>query len=105
MGGYVGVGEVTGSVVPMKDFVVEKDGQRVPLLEVTRTLDASEHVDDEELAEYVVPVRWIKTLSRADAIRDSDFFANQNSAVKLTHGYTLQRLAEAFGVDQTSMSS
>jgi hypothetical protein len=105
VGGYVGVGEVTGSVVPMKDFVVEKDGQRVPFLEVTRTLDASEHVDDEELAEYVVPVRWIKTLSRADAIRDSDFFANQNSAVKLTHGYTLQRLAEAFGVDQTSMSS
>jgi len=30
------------------------------------------------------------------AIKDSDFFANQNTAVKLTHGYTLSRVPEAF---------
>ncbi len=105
VGGYVGLGEVTGAAMPMSDFVVEKEGDRVPFLEVTRTPAAREHVDDEARAEYVVPVRWVKTLSRDEAIKDSDFFANQNSAVKLTHGYTLQRLAEEFDVEETAVTA
>jgi hypothetical protein len=103
VGGYVGFGEVTARVMPMRDFVVEKDGRQVPFLEVTRTPAAREHVDDEARAEYVVPVRWLRTLSRDAAIKDSDFFANQNCAVKLTHGYTLQRLAEEFDVEETAV--
>ena len=46
-----------------------------------------------------MPISWTKTLTREDAIKDSDFFANQNSAVKLTHEYTLVHLAEAFELD------
>lgn len=103
VGGYVGVGEVTGKVMPMKNFTVEKEGQSTPFLDVTQTPAAREHVDDPQLAEYVVPVKWIKTRARDQAVKDSDFFANQNSAVKLTHGYTLRRLAEAFGVDETEL--
>jgi hypothetical protein len=44
-------------------------------------------------------VRWLKTLPRENAIKDSDFFANQNTAVRLTHGYTLKRLEEEFAVE------
>lgn len=38
--------------------------------------------------------------AREDAVKDSHFFANQNSAVRLTHGYTLKRLTDEFGLDQ-----
>ena len=51
---------------------------------------------DAELQEWVVPVHWISARSKDDAVKDPDFFANQNSAVKLTHGYTLRRLLDAF---------
>ena len=39
--------------------------------------------DDEETAEYVVPVAWISTRPREQAIRKKCLFANQNSACKL----------------------
>jgi hypothetical protein len=99
VGGYVGVGEVTGKALLAKDFTVQSDGQPVPYLEVTASPGASQHLDDPALAEWVVPVIWLKTRSREDAVRDSDFFANQNSAVKLTHGYTLERLSDEFEVE------
>lgn len=99
VGGYVGVGEVTGESIPAKDFRVEVDGHEVGYLDVTVSPGAARHLDDPALAEWVVPIRWIETRSKQDAICDSDFFANQNSAVKLTHGYTLERLVSAFGID------
>jgi len=99
VGGYVGVGEVTAETMLAKDFIVERDGSRLPYLEVAQAPEAGKDRDDPALAEWIVPVRWIEARDRGDAVKDSDFFANQNSAVKLTHGYTLQKLVEAFGLD------
>jgi hypothetical protein len=98
VGGYVGVGEVIGDAVMARDFRVDDGGDRVPYLDVAQAPDAGKDVDNPALAEWVVPVRWLQARQREQAIKDSDFFANQNSAVKLTHGYTLERLCEAFGV-------
>lgn len=102
VGGYVGVGEVTGEAILAKAFVVRRNGDTQPYLEVARAPEAGRDPDDPALAEWVVPVRWIDVRDRPDAIKDSDFFANQNSAVKLTHGYTLQKLHEAFGLATSS---
>jgi len=99
VGGYVGVGKVTGKAQLAKDFTVQSGGRRVPYLEITTSPGASQRRDDPALAEWVAPVTWLKTRSRKDAVRDSDFFANQNSAVKLTHGYTLERLSKEFEVE------
>jgi hypothetical protein len=99
VGGYVGVGEVVGRARLAKDFAVKRDGGEASYLELTVSPGASQHRDDPKLAEWVVPVRWLATRSREDAVKDSDFFANQNSVVKLTHGYTLERLAIEFGVE------
>jgi hypothetical protein len=99
VGGYVGVGEVLGEAMLAKEFVVQRNGSRVPYLDVAKAPSAADDADDPALAEWVVPVRWIDARRREEAIRDSDFFANQNSAVKLTHGYTLERLIDAFGLD------
>jgi hypothetical protein len=105
VGGYVGVGEVTGEAILAKDFRVRRDGNEAPYLDVTASLGASQHLDDPAMAEWVVPVRWIETRTREEAVKDSDFFANQNSAVKLTHGYTLERLPRAFGVEPQPVPS
>lgn len=105
VGGYVGVGEVNGEAMLAKDFKVETDRGAAAFLEVTRSPGASQNRDDPASAEWVVPVRWIETRAREEAIRDSDFFANQNSAVRLTHGYTLKRLSEEFGLERQSTSS
>jgi hypothetical protein len=104
VGGYVGVGEVTGEVMLAKDFEVQQNGTRRPYLDVARAPDAGKNRDNSALAEWVVPVRWLDARDRADAVKDSDFFANQNSAVKLTHGYTLQKLHEAFGLEDSNRS-
>jgi hypothetical protein len=98
VGGYVGLGEVKGQAVLAKDFVVEIDGRRMPLTDVASADMARGGATDPELAEWVVPVVWINAVPRDQAIKDSDFFANQNCAVRLTHGYTLKRLAQAFAV-------
>jgi hypothetical protein len=82
-----------------KDFLVQRNGSRVPYLDIAKAPSAGDDADDPALAEWIVPVRWIDARRREDAIRDSDFFANQNSAVKLTHGYTLERLNDAFRLD------
>jgi hypothetical protein len=100
VGGYVGVGEVTGNAVLAKDFVVQQDGESQPITEVARVDMTRADTTDPDLAEWLVPVRWIKELPREEAIKDSDFFANQNSAVRLTHGYTLKRLTDAFHLDE-----
>jgi hypothetical protein len=105
VGGYVGVGEVTGEARLAKDFRVGANGKDVPYLDVTDSPGAAQHRDDPALAEWVVPVSWIVTRSKQDAIRDSDFFANQNSAVRLTHGYTLERLTTELGVDPQPAAS
>lgn len=97
VGGYVGFGEVTGTARLANDFLVEREGQRVPITEVARADMSRGNTTDPDLAEWVVPVAWRRALPREDAIKDSDFFANQNCAVRLNHGYTLTRLGSAFG--------
>jgi hypothetical protein len=96
VGGYVGLGEVTGHAMLAKDLVVETNGHRAPLTDVATADMARGGTIDPDLAEWVVPIAWINAVPREQAIKDSDFFANQNSAVRLTHGYTLKRLTEAF---------
>lgn len=106
VGGYVGVGEVSGEALLAKDFRIDDGGEvKSPYLDVTLSPGASQYIDDPAMSEWVVPVRWIATRSHEEAVKDSDFFANQNSAVKLTHGYTLDRLATEFGVERQLAAS
>jgi hypothetical protein len=95
--GYVGVGIVKEVAVPVRDFRVDVDGQRFPLLDAplaARRMD--EFADDPERTEYVVGVDWVKTLPRNEAIWEKDMFANQNSACRLTHTFTREILLDRF---------
>jgi hypothetical protein len=100
VGGYVGVGVVTGGPRMAEDFMVRADEKELPYLNVTSAPEAGQYRGDEEMAEWVVPVRWIATREGDDAVKSPDLFSNQNSAAKLRHGYTLKVLSREFGLDE-----
>ena len=96
--GYVGVGTVVETSTPVRDFQVEIDGQRIPILGVgdLQAPKMSEHADDPTRSEYLVRVEWLRTRPREAAISGTGLFANQNTACRLRDETTIQRLVEAF---------
>lgn len=59
-------------------------------------------VDDPDKAEYLVPVKWIKTVSAVKAVKEKGFFGNQNTVARPTTaawGYTVDRLKQRWGID------
>lgn len=85
--GYVGVGTVNGPALPFCDS---------PLATGTDLQGNYVHANDED--EWVLPVTWISTISRAQAVWHKGMFANQNTGCKLRNSYTLGRLHEAFPI-------
>jgi hypothetical protein len=97
--GYVGVGIVRESAVPVRQFEVEVDGERRPILSAPLAAPhMDDNADDPERSEYLVRVEWIKTLPHEEAIWDRGMFANQNSACRLTHPATRDTLIAQFGL-------
>jgi hypothetical protein len=47
----------------------------------------------------VVPVRWLATRPREEAVWERGMFANQNSACKLRNRFTLDELVRQFDLD------
>jgi hypothetical protein len=95
--GYVGFGIVRGEAVSAKDHVI--DGK--PLLELPLVRPNLGHdADDRDLAEYVVPIEWIKTYPLSEAKTFPGAFANQNIVCRLRDQATLEFLRKMFGVGQ-----
>jgi hypothetical protein len=95
--GYVGFGEVTSPAIMVRDFVTESG---MSLLEAGLTApEAGANRDDEELAEWAVGVRWIKTFPKNEAKTFPGVFANQNVVCKLRDQQTLLFVKEALGGD------
>jgi hypothetical protein len=98
--GYVGVGTVRSASVPIRDFIVERDGVTTPLLKLPLTATKMNHNEDkDDLCEWVVGVDWQKTVPAASAIWEKGMFANQNSASKLRNKFTLEMLVQRFAVE------
>ncbi|MFM0285059.1 endonuclease NucS domain-containing protein [Paraburkholderia megapolitana] len=99
--GFVGVGRVTGRAEPARSFTVAPDGgtKRSVLDAVKSGNYHREYLDDDELCEYFVPVKWIQTVPVAEAINEIGFFGNQNTVCKPTATKwrsTVDRLKERF---------
>jgi hypothetical protein len=86
--GYVGAGVTTGQVLPFKDSFIFGEKS----LRGTYT-----HTNGEP--EYILPVKWIKTLDEASGFRTRGLFASQHSACKLRDQKTLKLLYEKFGIE------
>lgn len=98
--GYVGIGDVTGPAQRFDEAMITVNGTRVPLAKQELKgqyswLDGGEPASD-DMAEWVLPVHWIKTFRRSDAYWETGMFANQNSACRLRQQFTLDRLADHF---------
>lgn len=101
--GYVGVGIVTGPVVRADEFMVPVEGGMKPLPEVsTRAKYRSKpENENEDTAEYIVPVNWSHTVPAAKAFSETGLFGNQNSVCKPRAerwGHTVSRLKQAWSV-------
>lgn len=99
--GYVAVGTVLGTSIPIKEFKVEVDGKSTPFLNTPHKADnpGLQSVDP-ELSEYVVKVEWIKTLPREEAYKEKGLFGNQNTVTKLRNRFTQERLYQFFKLDE-----
>ena len=104
--GYVGVGIVTDTVVPIREFTVRQKqdpGLRVPLSDVPLVAtEMFKDANDPEIAPYVVGVRWVRTVPVEEAIHEKGFFGNQNTVCKPTSKrwqHTVDRLKQHFKVE------
>lgn len=98
--GYVGVGAVSRPSTRVDAFTVNVDGQERRLLDLPiRAKGMGKFATDDDKAEYVVGVDWIKTLPANKAIWEKGMFANQNSACKLRNKFTIERLTQLFGLE------
>lgn len=101
--GYVGVGVVEEAAVPCEQFKV-RDGndQFVPLMNVSPEAKSwSTAKDDPDGAEYLVRVRWLKTVPESEPISEKGLFGNQNTVARPTSekwNHTIERLKTRFGV-------
>ena len=101
--GYVGVGRVTGSRVPVEEFTTTNDaGENVPItalpLKIANSMKSTVNPDK---AEYLVRVNWIKTVPISKAIKERGFFGNQNTVARPTTerwNHTVERLLSRFGI-------
>lgn len=98
--GYVAVGTTIGPAERFSEATVLKDGTWVTLAD-QHLIGKYQHaeVEDDDDAEWVVPVQWLEARPESDAFWTKGMFANQHSACKLRQEFTLERLADHFGLD------
>lgn len=58
------------------------------------------NLDNNELCEHVVLVKWIKDVSKENAFWTKGLKANQNNAYKLRSQYTIEKALNYFGIEE-----
>lgn len=98
--GYVGVGTVTGPATRFDQLEVSVNDTPVAAhalpLKGTYTRPGDE---DDNIAEWAVPVDWTHTVPKTDAVWRKGMFANQNTVAKLRQAFTIEQVTTAFGLD------
>lgn len=98
--GYVGVGIVEDKVVPIKDFQILIDGEEVPILNAPLAAPHMDrNADNLDLCEYLVHIRWIKTVDKNAAYWEKGLFAIQHTACRMKSRFTIERLSQHFELD------
>ena len=85
--GYVGVAETTGLAI---NYLESPEWRQKRMTGI--------YIHENGEPEFIVPVRWIKTLSHSEAIYGNGLFASQHSTCKLRDPKTLKILTNKFGV-------
>lgn len=98
--GYVAVGRTLAPASRFEDANVRVGDDWVKLSEQA-LVGTYRHgyIEDADDAEWVVPVEWLDARAGDDAYWVKGMFASQHSACKLRQEFTLERLADHFGLD------
>lgn len=98
--GYVGVGTVLGAAKRFDEATVEIDGVEARLADQALIGSYGHDGDeDDDLAEWAVPIAWDHTVPREQGVWKIGMFANQNSACRLSQQFTIDQVTAAFGLD------
>ena len=100
--GYVGVGIVEEPSAPASETRFLVDGQEKSLAELPLQGQYLEQAGDPEKEEYVVKVRWHKTVPASQAVRETGFFGNQNTVCRPQTdkwNFTVKRLKEIWHIE------
>jgi len=98
--GYVGVGEVHDVAVKTSEAKFIVDGQEKNFFDLNLEGNYYKSENDEN-AEFLVKVKWIKTVEVKKAIKEAGFFGNQNTACRPANDkwiFTIDRLKKAWGL-------
>lgn len=106
--GYVGVGRVTGEMMPAREFKVEDAGVVSSLLQkpdLPEPFVSRASSKDEESTEMVVPVEWEVAVSLEEAVKEPGLFASQVTVCKLKDERTIELVSEQFGLASSETES
>lgn len=104
--GYVGVAEVTGEMVPLRDFEVKHNGTVIKVIDRPEVGDAMRGralSDDEDVTEFAVPVRWLAQRSLSNPVTERGLFASQVTVCKLRDERTIEVVSAALGLDGSEL--
>ncbi len=97
--GYVGVGIVKETSLPVKDFIVQVNGNETPLLKAPLSAtEMGKNAADLEMCSYLVRVEWIKAVPREEAYWEKGLFAIQHTACRLRNQFTIEKLTQHFDI-------
>lgn len=101
--GYVGVGRVEQPVVPIEEFLIDRDGKKVPITSIQslRIARAMKSTDDPEKAEYMVRIKWDKTVPIQQAAKERGFFGVQHTVARPKDDrwrHTIERLKQIWKI-------
>ena len=100
--GYVGVGIVEEPALPANEIRFMVDGREQSVSELALKGKYLKDAGDADKAEYMVKVRWLKTLPASQAVKETGFFGNQNTVCRpLTDkwNFTVKRLKELWKIE------
>lgn len=101
--GYVGIGEVTGAMVPLRELQVERGGRTLNVIdqpEVAAVMRERALSHDEEVTEFAVPVRWLAQRNVGDAVSERGIFSSQVTVCKLRDERTIELVTTALGAEE-----
>ncbi|RED57908.1 endonuclease NucS domain-containing protein [Cohnella phaseoli] len=81
--GYVGVGTVTDTAQKADKAFFQENDEEKNIYQLSKNANYyEEYLDDDDHAEFVVKVKWIKAVLANKAISEIGFFGNQNTVCK-----------------------
>ena len=97
----MGVGIVQADVQQASEASWEVDGVDTEMKDMEVQGSYFYNEDNAEYAEFVVPVKWIKTVTAQNAVKETGFFGNQNTVCRPTAekwDFTVNRLKTIWGI-------